>query len=377
MRVPALVAIGLTAQATCQQPPSPVRVAAVEREVTAERRQVTGNLRAASRARVAAIEAGRIVEVAVREADAVERGAVLARIDDRRLRQDLTQAEAELSTAEAELEIRRTEANAADEDLSAYEQAAGEVEGSVSVITLRAARRDAAVARARVLVAERSLSRLQSRIDRLAIQLEDTVIRAPFAGRMVAVDVEPGEWADPGRTIGTLVSTDDLEAWLEVPEQFSYRTLANAPQIAVTVDTLAATIRATETRVIPDVDPRSRRFVLIASLPAGEHPLAPGMSVTAALPTGADAELAKLPSDALMNDGGGYFVYRVVERPPQGLVVQPVSIALRFGSGDSIWVDAPQLRAGDRVVVEGNERLRPLQGVQIVERMPAADGGGR
>jgi RND family efflux transporter MFP subunit len=372
--VAALAALGALPILSAQQPPAPVRVAAVERAMTAERRQVTGNLRAASRAEVAAIEPGRITAVEVREADVVEAGQVLARIDDRLLQQDLVGARAELATAEAELEIRRTEVAAADEDLAAYEQAAQNVAGSVSALTLRAARRDAVVARARVLVAERALARLASRIERFAIRLEDTQIRAPFAGRVVAVGVEPGEWADPGSVVCTLVSKGEIEAWIEVPEQFDYAALAAHADLSVKVETLGVVIDATASRVIPDVDPRSRRFVLIAVLPDGDHPLAPGMSVTAALPTGEQAELVRMPSDALLSDGGGHFVYRVLERPQQGAVAAPVSVRLRFSDGKSIWVESDELESGDRVVVEGNERLRPMAPVQVLG--PRPDGAG-
>ena len=135
--------------------------------------------------------------------------------------------------------------------------------------------------------------------------------------------------------------------------------------MTVAIETLDTRVTAVHTRVIPDIDPRSRRYVLIATLPASELPLAPGMSVTAALPTGAEAELVRMPSDALMRDGGGYFVYRVLERPQQGMVVAPVTVQLRYGEDESIWVAAPDLQNGDRVVVEGNERLRPMQPIQI------------
>ncbi|MBK8980141.1 MAG: efflux RND transporter periplasmic adaptor subunit [Planctomycetes bacterium] len=390
-----------------QAPGAPiVRVGTVTVEATAARRQVTGNLRAMSRAQVAATEAGRVVEVLVRESAPVETGAVLARLDDRRARMDLAEAEAELASAVADVDIRRTEARAAGEDLEAYRAAEREVKGSVSAITLRAAERDARVAEARVTAAGRAVARLEARVERLRIVVDDLEIRAPFTGRVVSRDVEPGEWLAAGSPVCTLVSTGAIDAWLEVPEEFASAMQTRAADVRVTVDALGLTLPARELRAIPDFDPRTRRFTLIATLdptdvkdPATELDpprevgtagatddasrdvrtaaarIAPGMSVTATIPTGDRVELASIPSDALMRDGAGYFVHRVVDRPDGSTIAMPLTVQLAWLDGPRVWVEPRGLQSGDRVVVEGNERLRPMTPVVVDGRFPAAGGG--
>lgn len=367
--VAALVAVSglpLVAQDGGAPPPPAVRVSAVVREEVQEHRQVTGNLRAISRAKVAAVESGRIVEVAVRESDRVQRGQVLARIDDRRLRLDLEQADAERQVAEAELEIRRAEERTAKDDLESYRAAAEGVKGSVSALTIRAAERDAAVAASRVLVAERGLRRLQARVDRLRLQVEETIVRAPFDGIIVSRDVQVGEWANPGDSICALVSTGRIEAWLDIPERYSYAAITEANQLEIEVGTLGVRLAPLSKRVIPDVDPRSRRYTLIVELEPGSHPLAPGMSVTAQVPSARLTQQLRMPTDAVLRDGGGYFVYKVVPNPRgDGQFVVPVTVTVGFGRGDDLYVDSSDLVDGDRVVVEGNERLRPMSPVRI------------
>lgn len=364
-----------TAQGGAPPPPA-VRVAPVVLETVQERRQVTGNLRAASRARVAAPESGRIVAVEFDESKAVKEGDVLARIDDRRLQLDLAQAEADVEVSRAELEIRKIEARTATEDLNSYRAAAESVKGSVSALTVRAAERDAEVAASRVSVAERGLDRLRTRVDRLKIQLEDTIVRAPFDGRIVTRSVEPGEWVNAGDPVCTLVSTGRIEAWLEIPEQYSYSVLAETIDLEVRIETLETQMRVVSTRVVPDIEPRSRRYFLIADLDPGDTPLAPGMSVTAAVPSGRSAERVRVPTDAVMRDGGGYFLYKVVANG-EGHNVIPVSVTPEFAERDGVYLSTLELTTGDRVVVEGNERLRPMSPIRITETQGAGPGEGR
>ena len=92
-----------------QAPPSPVRVEPVRSEKIRERRRVTGNVRAHERSLVAAREAGVALEVAVREGQHVEAGAVLARVDGERLRLDNEVLVAEKVAAQSVIEQRKDE----------------------------------------------------------------------------------------------------------------------------------------------------------------------------------------------------------------------------------------------------------------------------
>lgn len=369
----ALIAASAAVSQPPQQPPTPVRVAPVVIDDYLELRDVTGSLRAQSRARVAAVESGRVVEVLFDVAEPVKAGSVLVRIDDRRLQKELEQAESDLQVREAEVEIERTQLRTAEDDLAAYRAAEAARQGSISTIALRAAERDAAVAAARVNVAEREVQRVETTIERLKIRLEDTEVRAPFDAWVVAREVEPGEWVDPGAVVGTLVSTGTIEAWLEVPESFSRTALEADEDITIRVDTLDLELKPIAMRAVRDVDPRSRRFLMIADLEPGEHTLVPGMAVTAALPTGASARLARVPADSVLRDAGGHFLYQVGQRDPKAPPAAiRVPVQLRFSRGGFSFVDPGSLDPDAPVVTEGNERLRPMQPLQILDGAAAA-----
>lgn len=94
-------------------PPATVLVQTVVLQPSQQTRKITGSLRAVSRAEVAAREAGAVAEVLVDEGQSVEQGAVLARLDARRLDAEFAEATALVTASESvgkqrDAEARRT-----------------------------------------------------------------------------------------------------------------------------------------------------------------------------------------------------------------------------------------------------------------------------
>ena len=124
--------------------------------------------------------------------------------------------------------------------------------------------------------------------------------------------------------------------------------------------------RVLERRIIPIVDRVGRHFTVIASLDNSAGTLAPGMSATAWIPTGVEREELTISVDAIQRNDTGAFVYvvrQMGEGPPKAV---QASVDVLFPVGDRVAVRAPQIRPGDQVVVEGNERLHPMQSVAPV-----------
>src|SRR5690606_9208199 len=297
----------------------------------------------------------RVERVAFEVGTVLEKGAVLAELDDRRLQLELEHAKSVEAAAESLLAERRAVLEQGRADLRSLESATEHRSGVVSEQALRQARTDVALAEARLASAELELAQASNRIALLEVRLADMVVRSPFAGRVVARNVDPGEWLGTGDPVATIVSTGVIEAWIEVDERFDFGVLDRIDSVRVRVETLGAELQADRVRVVGDVDPRSRRFVLIADLTTGEHPLAPGMSVTAFVPTGAEVERILVPTDALVRDTGGYLVY-VLQPGPAGHVAVPVGVRVLHVADPKTTVleHTPALRSGNLVVVEGN-----------------------
>jgi RND family efflux transporter MFP subunit len=356
-------------------PPASVRVEEVRSERLRERRRVTGAVRAVRRSRVAAREGGIVLALEAREGAVVKEGDLLARLDAERLRLDAAVAGSEAAEAEALLEERKAAEAKAKRDLEALEALAAR--DAARPKEREDAGSDARVAAARTAAAAKRAEGLRGRVALLRRRIADTEIRAPFAGTVTGLHAEVGAWVGEGDAVLDLVSTGDLEVRVDAPQASlaPLRALGGAP-LRIVVDATGEERDLRAWRIVGDVDPSSRNFPVMAPLGDGAA-LAPGMSVTAFVPTGAEAEFSTVSRDAILRGPTGPYVYAVAgggEGKPASAALVPVEVL--FSVGDRAAVRARDLAAGASVVVEGNERLFPGAPILPAPREGAAPEGG-
>jgi RND family efflux transporter MFP subunit len=244
---PLVVAVAVVAGAAgwwlTRPPVSAVRTApAVEVKTVGGGRAVlnaSGYVTARRKATVSSKVTGKVVEVNVEEGMQIAADQVLARLDDVTVRRQLALAEAQLTSARQglrEIEVRLDEARKnlrRAEDLVA-KQVSSELDLDSAKANVDALLARLEVGRGDVTVAERRLS--------LARQdLDDTVIRAPFAGVATTKDAQPGEMISPVSAGGgftrtgicTLVDMASLEIEVDVSEAYLQRVTPNQPVTAV------------------------------------------------------------------------------------------------------------------------------------------------
>ncbi|MFY0576726.1 efflux RND transporter periplasmic adaptor subunit [Cystobacter fuscus] len=175
--------------------------------------------------------AGRLVEVAVDEGDAVKEGQVLARLDDRDARVMDARARAESRAAHQRLLAARATATRARNDLARAERLA-----QAQVITRASLEESQALARAssaEELAASAQLTAARRAAEAAELQLSHTVVRAPFPGTVVRKLADEGAVLAPAaleqENIGGIVELVDLGA-LEVEAEVSEEQL---PRIEV------------------------------------------------------------------------------------------------------------------------------------------------
>jgi RND family efflux transporter MFP subunit len=198
----------------------------------------SGYVTARRQATVSAKFTGRVTEVLIEEGMVVEEGQVLARLDDSNLRPALALAEAQLVSAQRG--AQETEALLTEARLN-FERSVQLVERKLA----SAAELDRSRALARSLEAQ--LERKQAdvevaarQVDIYRQQMEDTIIRAPFAGIVVAKNAQPGEMISPvsagggfTRTgIGTIVDMSSLEIGIDVNEAYINRVTPDQAVVA-------------------------------------------------------------------------------------------------------------------------------------------------
>ncbi|MFT4711118.1 MAG: RND family efflux transporter MFP subunit [Bacteroidia bacterium] len=365
-----LLALLAAAPVSAQQQ---VFVEAVSLETAQETERVIGSLRARSTSVMAALEEGALVEMTVREADHVKRGAVLARIDTRRLEVSRLQVQADLAMGAATLIERKAQLENSTADFQALESAAKS--GAVSDRDLRNARTMVATGKAMVQAAEQSIASLEASRDLLDLRIADAVVRAPFDAQITAKHAEIGQWIRPGDALVTLVSTGPLEAWLDLPERFIGRFDESATTVGLHLEATGQEVVGLRPRSIPIVDMRARTFTLILDLdPKDEaaQSLRPGMSVSATVPLGKPSQHLIVPKDAILRRGASSLVVKI----GADNVAQHVPVRVLFTTPNGFAVESmlPEgLAAGDQVIIEGNERIMPGTPVKPVDRSQPAD----
>lgn len=362
-------------------PPARVKLADVEQRSVEQRRPVTGEVRTRLRSTIAGEGEGAVRELRVDLGDTVRAGETLAVLDDTLLRVDLMEAEAQVAAAEATVAVRQAELDASQDELDRVNQLIERGSGTESERTRR--RLEVAEASARVREAEALVAVARSRVARVNAELDDTRITAPFTGTVVRKLSEVGAWLSRGDGVVELVSLEDIEVVVNVPENFinRLRPLMRSETEGVPIMVPAAGDEPLMGRlvgIVPQTTDLSRTYPVRFAVSNPDGALRPGMSATAMVPTGETGNAVLVPKDAVLRDDAGEFAFAAID----GVAV-PARLTRRFAVGEFLAVESAILRPGVRVVVDGNERLFPSQ--PLLEAMPdgsarplgAGGGGGR
>jgi membrane fusion protein (multidrug efflux system) len=200
----------------------------------------------------------------------------------------------------------------------------------------------------------------EARVAAARAHLDDTVIRAPFAGRVGLRRVSIGSLISPGTVITTLDDTGTIKLDFTIPETFL---AAVRPGLDITARSVAypdAIFAGAVTSIDSRVDPSTRSITVRAALPNAEGLLKPGMFLTVRLSRGVvDALL--VPEQALVPEQGDMFVF----------VVEGGAAAKRLVRIGERRVGDVQvttgLAVGELVVTEGTQRLRDGSAVSVLD----------
>ena len=352
------IATHLPAHARQGPPPAAVRVDAVRMEKVQEQRLVTGDLRTVQRSRVAGQEGGLVLDVPVEQGQVVKKGEALARLDSTRLEIELLEVEADRQVALADVLEKQADLEWKQRDLENYQSlSAG---GAGRAKELYDAQMQVRIAEAKVESLKRTVDAIAARAELLRQRVADATIVAPFDGVIVSKHSEEGEWLAAGAPVVEMLSTGTVDAWLDVPQQFADAVLGKQPLVTINVEATGTRIETSNIRIVPQVDPKARTFAIVARLDNIDGLLAPGMSVTAFVPTGDEAERLTISRDAIMRTPTGAMVYVARQTDPKAPPsAMPADVQVMFAWGARMVVQSPMLQPGDMLVVEGNERLFP------------------
>jgi RND family efflux transporter MFP subunit len=336
----------------------------------------SGYIVARRRATVSSKVTGKVMKVMLEEGQRVEAGQVIALLDDSNWRASLAQSKAQLQQAEANVASAQT---AFDDAKPIFERS--EKQKAAAVISAQSFDESHAqfdVAHNNLLVAQRGLDAARAGVDVAERNLDDTVIRAPFAGIVTEKAAQPGEMVSPisagggfTRTgIGTIVDMDSLEVEVDVSENFINRV---RPQQPVTIKLNAYPdwdIPGSVIAMIPTADRAKATVKVRIAIKQKDPRIIPEMGARVAFLSEDEAATAGaqkrpapgvlIPVDAIANDANASIVYVVhgttVERRAVRLGGKSASgqiVIAGLEAGNSVALgDLSKLSDGARVRIE-------------------------
>jgi RND family efflux transporter MFP subunit len=194
------------------------------------------------------------------------------------------------------------------------------------------------------------------------IALDRRTITAPFDGVVGLTDLSVGDFVTSSTVVATLDDVSILEVSFPVPERYAGRLTEGVPVTAIAASQSDASIPGRVISIDTRVDPAARTLKVEASLDSAEATSAgvrPGMSVIVMLSFGGDARLA-VPALSIQWDRNGSYIWVIAEGMARRV---PVHVIER--QSGQVLVSGEGLAQGDKVVVEGLQRLR--DGAKVTE----------
>ncbi len=228
------------------------------------------------------------------------------------------------------------------------------------------AQAQASLAAARAQVIQSQAGSAQARVG-----LSQTRVTAPFAGRVEAQLVERGEQVTPGRQVLRLVASGRVKVRAGVPERYA-GTLRVGDAVDVSVPTADGVRTGRVMFVGGAVDPASRTFPVEVEVGNAENDLKPAMAARLRIRRARVENALVVSRGVVTNSTDGRQVW-VVVAGDSGRVAQARPVRLGVTDGTYVVIEEG-LKAGDEVIVQGQNDVSAGSAVNVVARQPGYRG---
>jgi multidrug efflux pump subunit AcrA (membrane-fusion protein) len=399
----------MNARVTSGNTPFPVVLASVERQTVRGTATYTGSVAPFNEEDIYPRVMGRILDLPVYPGDRVEKGQVVARLDDIELTSKVREAEGMVATAQANRTQMQAEVSAARQAViqmekelvmaqadAGYQQkvaardeqlytkgaiAKQDAESSQAMATAAQAKVDAAQAkidqmrdmetstRKKLEAMNAMVTQNQTQVRTAEIVRGYITIQAPSSGVVVKRLVAPGVLVQPGMAILKITQVDKVRLQANVGEKDLGAIRVGSP-VTVTTSGEQTPIVARVTSVFPYVDPGARTAVVESVVENANRRLIPGQYVQMQFTTGERKDAVTVPASAVSRLGGKATVWALT-RDEQA---EPREVTTGLATPNRVEI-LKGLTGDERVVVQGQEGLYAGAKVTDTSQMVAAAGG--
>lgn len=365
--VAALVLAGCGRQESAPQGPGavPVTTVTLQAEPVTLSRTLPGRASPYLVAEIRPQVTGLIEKRLFDEGSRVQAGQVLYQVDDATYRATHASAQAALARAEATLEATRLRARRAEQLVAGKLVSEQDFEG----------------ARAALLQAEADVAAARATLQGATVTLARTRITAPISGRIGKSSVTQGALvtANQEEALATIQQFDPIYVdvtqssaeLLELRQAVAAGRLEAGRELPVAIRLEDGSRHAHDGRLAfadVTVQPTTGSFLLRIVVPNPDHVLLPGMYVNAAVGSGTRPDALLVPQQGVLRGPKGE-TYALVVGAEDKAERRAVRVSRTVGDK---WLVEDGLAAGDRVIVEGLQKVRPGAPVQATEAGAAA-----
>ncbi len=188
---------------------------------------------------------------------------------------------------------------------------------------------------------------------------DQTLIRAPFSGRLGLRWVNQGDLIDPSKPIANLEAIDPLRVDFNIPG-IQARQVTIGSKVLIHSDAYPNKVFVAQVYALDSqIDSDTRSLAIRASLNNTQKQLLPGAFVDVSIQVGPAQTLVIVPETAVNVDQNGSFVYRIIDHKA---IKTPVTI--RFHQDGKIGLSAG-LYAGDTIVSVGGFKVSDNASVMV------------
>jgi multidrug efflux system membrane fusion protein len=304
---------------------------------------------------------GYLAEIKFTEDQLVNKGDVLAIIDQRPYEVALEQAQGQLLQAQAQYKEAQI-------DLDRYVTLSSQDSISKQQVDAQ---------RALVLQYEGTVKQNQGSVDSAQLNLTYCHVTAPVPGRVGLRQVDQGNYVTPGDANGLVLLTEVKPITViftlpedNIPEVIKrVRSGAKIPVDAYNRDNTAKLATGSLSTIDNTVDPTTGTFKLRAIFPNDDEALFPNQFVNVSMLIDVDRGATVIPTSAIERGQQGSFVYLVGADNK----VSAKTVTLGDSEGERQAV-LSGISVGDKVVVDGADRLK--DGMEVVPSFGARGGAG-
>lgn len=331
----------------------PVRVMEVAPIATSMVADLPGEVRPRLETRVGFQVAGRIVARNVEVGQTVAAGQTLATLDAADYKLAAAAAREALVAAQTDRDQQRA-------DFKRFQELHGKGFISAADLERRKSALDAAEARYKQAAAQAEAS---------GNQQDYTVLKAPKAGVITAVDAEAGQVVAAGQSVVRLAPSAEKEVAIAIPES-RLAQLRRIPEVRVSLWAGGPELRGRVREIAPVADAATRTFPARIALLDPPADIAFGMTATVKFDTPLPAPTVLLPLQALLREGDATYVWKLDR---QAMTVRRVPIKIAAAVGNEVAV-ADGVAPGDTLVTAGVHLLKDGQRVKLLDGKASAPG---